>query len=87
MPLHVTPGGEAGTGFEGATPRHQVTFTPNPLATPRNLGEGPSATPLRTPLRDDLSINPEDYTPTVNQTRRDQRLCVSASKRRFRLGS
>jgi pre-mRNA-splicing factor CDC5/CEF1 len=34
-PLHVAPGGgDAGTGFEGATPRHQYAFTPNPLATP-----------------------------------------------------
>ena len=31
-PLHQT--GVSGTGFESATPRHQVSFTPNPLATP-----------------------------------------------------
>ncbi|KAH9063675.1 pre-mRNA splicing factor component-domain-containing protein [Lactarius deliciosus] len=42
-PLHVPDNG--GTGFEGATPRHQVAFTPNPLATPRTT-DGPSATPL-----------------------------------------
>ena len=37
-PLHLGPGG--GTGFEGATPRHQVAFTPNPLATPLHGGGG-----------------------------------------------
>lgn len=42
-PLHVTDGG---TGFEGATPRHQVAFTPNPLATPtQRSGALASATP------------------------------------------
>ena len=64
-PLHIDPTG--GSGFDGATPRHQVAFTPNPLATPRDVQVGPSATPrtiagtpLRTPLRDNLSINPGD---------------------------
>ena len=43
-PLHVGPQGS--TGFEGATPRHQVAFTPNPLATPMHAGGlGPGATP------------------------------------------
>ncbi|KAJ6611767.1 pre-mRNA splicing factor component-domain-containing protein [Mycena sp. CBHHK59/15] len=77
-PLHVGPGG--GTGFEGATPRHQVAFTPNPLATPLRAdglngsasprtdgGRGVSATPLRTPMRDNLSINPEGF-PSVGDT-------------------
>ncbi|KAK2467120.1 hypothetical protein APHAL10511_001378 [Amanita phalloides] len=61
-PLH-TP--DEGTGFEGAAPRHQATFTPNPLATPlRNEADAISTprtltsfTPLRTPLRDNLAIN------------------------------
>lgn len=67
-PLHAEPGG--GTGFEGATPRHQVAFTPNPLATPVKRGEAfigdtprsdmTGATPLRTPLRDTLRLNPQD---------------------------
>ncbi|KAF8758695.1 pre-mRNA splicing factor component [Rhizoctonia solani] len=35
---------EGGTGFESATPRHQVAFTPNPLATPRANGDGSGAT-------------------------------------------
>ena len=52
-PLHELPGG--GTGFEGATPRQRVVQTPNPLATPR--ASGVDSTPLRTPLRDDLSLN------------------------------
>ncbi|KAM6500797.1 pre-mRNA splicing factor component domain containing protein [Amanita muscaria] len=60
-PLHILS--EGGTGFEGATPQHQIAFTPNPLATP--LRDEPStvsahrasATPLRTPLRDNLLIN------------------------------
>lgn len=73
-PLHSAPGG--GTGFEGATPRHQVAFTPNPLATPfrqdaHNVGATPrtdvvggkfaaGTTPMQTPLRDNLAINPAD---------------------------
>ena len=32
MPTHVGHGG--GTGFEGATPRRRVAFTPNRLTTP-----------------------------------------------------
>ena len=96
-PLHVAPGGSAGTGFEGATPRHQVAFTPNPLATPlrpsvassetpRDLAEGVSATPLRTPVRDNLSINPEDFTPGVTETPRDLRVRLSTSKRMLQVG-
>lgn len=52
--------GGAGTGFSGATPEHQVAFTPNPLATPRDASGAPPGagmTPLRTPARDDLGIN------------------------------
>lgn len=52
--------GGAGTGFSGATPEHQVAFTPNPLATPRDASGAPTGagmTPLRTPARDDLGIN------------------------------
>ena len=69
-PLHQAPG--SGTGFGSATPQHQVAFTPNPLATPMYSGtnnisntprEDPTAiagTPLRTPVRDNLSINTAD---------------------------
>ncbi|KAF9475324.1 hypothetical protein BDN70DRAFT_841135 [Pholiota conissans] len=75
-PVHLGPGG--GTGFESATPRHQVGFTPNPLATPRDgagndvlaTPGGVSSTPLRTPLRDNLSINPGDYAALPGQTPR-----------------
>ena len=93
-PLHIGPGG--GSGFEGATPRHQVAFTPNPLATPVHQGitdgsetprlGGVSATPLRTPLRDNLSINPEDYSLMTNGTPRDQRVRVNSAKRALKAG-
>jgi pre-mRNA-splicing factor CDC5/CEF1 len=65
-PLHPTS--SEGTGFESATPRHQVSFTPNPLATPaHDPGVHISATPRTngssvsaTPMRDNLSINPKE---------------------------
>ncbi|KAF8633706.1 hypothetical protein AX17_004364 [Amanita inopinata Kibby_2008] len=67
-PLHIIPG-----GYEGAAPRHQILFTPNPLATPlREEGVTLSTpqtlipmTPLRTPLRDNLSINADNSTKPV----------------------
>ena len=86
-PLYVTSGGR--TGFKGATPRHQVPSTPNPLATPLHQGitdgsetpriGGVSATPLRTPLRDNLSINPEDYS-TTGETPWEYRQHMSSEK-------
>lgn len=86
-PLHVGPDG--GTGFEGATPRHQVAFTPNPLATPAHQGSlGPGATPrsefsgatpLRTPLRDNLSLNPSDAMSSIGDTPRERRGRVNAA--------
>ena len=85
-PLHVTSGG--GTGFEGATPRQQVPFTPHPLATSLRQGItdgsetpriGVSAAPLRTPLRDNLSINLEDYS-TTGETPREYRQRMSSGK-------
>ena len=94
-PLHPT--GAPGTGFESATPQHQVSFTPNPLATPyrgadpSNIGATPresgqvSATPLRTPMRDNLSINPENQFSVV-ETPRESRMRESASKRALRDG-
>ncbi len=57
-PIHAPANG--GTGFEGATPRHQVAFTPNPLATPRAT-DGTSATPIRTPMRDNLSTPENNF--------------------------
>lgn len=93
-PLHVGPGG--GTGFESATPRHQVAFTPNPLATPVHGGPGDvsatprdgaswGATPLRTPMRDTLSINPATGMP-VGETPRDLRLRADSAKRALKAG-
>ena len=46
MPTHVGHGG--GTGFEGATPRRRVAFTPNPLTTPLRDNADPSAFTPRT---------------------------------------
>ncbi|KAH9483810.1 Pre-mRNA-splicing factor CEF1 [Psilocybe cubensis] len=92
-PIHVGPQG--GSGFEGATPRHQVAFTPNPLATPIREGGsdvsatpragGVSATPLRTPLRDSLSINPEDFS-GVGETPREQRLRNNYARNALKAG-
>ncbi|KAG5735520.1 Pre-mRNA-splicing factor CEF1 [Termitomyces sp. T112] len=82
-PLHVGPGG--GTGFEGAMPMHNVAFTPNPLATPREDGLTASATPLRTPVRDNLSINSEEYS-VVGVTPRDGRLRMNSAKRALKAG-
>jgi pre-mRNA-splicing factor CDC5/CEF1 len=96
-PLHVGPAG--GTGFEGATPRHQVAFTPNPLATPMHGGTSDvsatprtdgqsviSATPLRTPMRDNLSINPSDGYSMVGDTPRERRLRNDSAKRALKAG-
>ncbi|KAJ9118608.1 hypothetical protein QFC22_003828 [Naganishia vaughanmartiniae] len=89
-----------GTGFEGATPRHQVSATPNPLATPfrrdgtHDVSATPrsdagtsaySETPLRTPMRDDLSINRDDAS-AYGATPRDVRLKEQQHKRSLRAG-
>ncbi|KAF7304769.1 Cell division control protein Cdc5 [Mycena kentingensis (nom. inval.)] len=90
-PLHEPIGG--GTGYEGATPRHNVAFTPNPLATPLRANEFDgsatpgglvAATPMRTPMRDNLSINAEGFTGA--ETPRDQRLRLSSAKRALKDG-
>jgi len=88
-PMHLGPA--YGTGFEGATPRHQVAFTPNPLATPLHSGSlGMSATPrsslqnatpLRTPMRDSLSINPVNGFSPIGNTPREQRVRNDSAKR------
>ncbi|KAG8723817.1 Pre-mRNA-splicing factor cef1 [Ceratobasidium sp. 395] len=88
-PMHVSAQGS--TGFKGATPRHQVAFTPNPLATPRANGSDVSdtqlgATPLQTPMRDNLSINPEDGTPRIGDTPRKERMRAAAFQSSFKLG-
>jgi pre-mRNA-splicing factor CDC5/CEF1 len=81
-PLHMSA--MSGTGFEGATPRHAVPFTPNPLTTPSRAGQidmSPTprsdlksmvaVTPLRTPMRDNLSINASDRFSGASMTPRD----------------
>jgi pre-mRNA-splicing factor CDC5/CEF1 len=90
-PLHTSADG--GTGFESATPRHQTAFTPNPLATPLANGvngapatprSNVSGTPLRTPVRDNLSINPDGS--FGNETPRDERVRISTAKRSLQAG-
>lgn len=94
-PMHEDPLG--GTGFGGATPRNQVAFTPNPLATPFRgpggidpsatpVGASVSGTPLRTPIRDSLRINPEDGYSSVGDTPREQRLRSLDAKRALKAG-
>ncbi|BGP40865.1 Pre-mRNA-splicing factor cef1 [Rhodotorula kratochvilovae] len=91
-PMHELHGR---TGFEGATPRGSVAATPNPLATPfRGAGGAdPSATPassvgatpLRTPMRDSLSINDENAS-QYGLTPRDERHRLHDVKRQLRAG-
>src|SRR5262249_33153383 len=80
-PFHTSQ--DSGTGFEGATPRHHVAFTPNPLAdvsaTPHD-----AATPLRTPLRDNLAINLERS--SIPSTPREQKMHINSAKRALQLG-
>ncbi|OCF45226.1 pre-mRNA-splicing factor CEF1 [Kwoniella heveanensis CBS 569] len=90
-PLH---GGDmAGTGFEGATPRHGVAATPNPLATParggvlstpRTVG-GVGATPARTPMRDNLSINDAESS-YYGETPRDEKRRLADARRALKAG-
>lgn len=93
-PIHTDPSG--GTGFEGATPRHQVAVTPNPLATPMHAGADVAATPrdmqatpgaalMRTPMGDTLSINNARYG-SVGDTPRDQRMRMTSAKRALKAG-
>lgn len=91
-PLHTS----AGTGFDGITPRHAVVQTPNLLmtplrgaggkvgATPRRMG--PGATPMRTPFRDDLSINDQDGASVMGETPREQRMRQTQLKQQLKQG-
>lgn len=81
---------EAGTGYDGATPRHGIAATPNPLATPargaplstpRTIS---GATPMRTPARDDLSIN-GGATP-YGETPADEKRRLNAARRALKAG-
>ncbi|PCH39574.1 hypothetical protein WOLCODRAFT_129419 [Wolfiporia cocos MD-104 SS10] len=95
-PLHADPAG--GTGFEGATPRRQVAFTPNPLATPlhaggadssatpRDVAATPGSTLMRTPMHDTLSINAEDRFSSIGDTPREHRMRMSSAKRALKEG-
>ncbi|KAF9422891.1 Pre-mRNA-splicing factor cef1 [Podila epigama] len=74
---------ESGTGYDGITPRHNVAQTPNPYA-PKTQG-GVGATPLRTPLRDELSINSAGGA-GIMATPREERLHQAALKRQLRAG-
>lgn len=87
-----------GTGFSGVTPRSTVQATPNPLATPfrrpgsdasatPRTGQVPEGTPMRTPMRDNLAINP-DATPmsAVAMTPRDEKMRAMQSRQKLRAG-
>jgi len=87
-PLHTA---SSGTGFESATPRHGAAPTPNPLptparggvlSTPRTVGIG--ATPLRTPMRDDLSIN--DAASAYGETPQNDKRKLQAARRALQAG-
>ncbi|CCM06096.1 uncharacterized protein FIBRA_08343 [Fibroporia radiculosa] len=84
-PLHADPAG--GTGFGGATPRHQVAFTPNPLATPSRVGGADSSATPRDiqATRDTLSINPNDQF-SVGDTPREERLRMMSAKHALKAG-
>ncbi|KAK4686870.1 pre-mRNA-splicing factor CDC5/CEF1, partial [Tremellales sp. Uapishka_1] len=90
-PLHGPDA--AGTGFEGATPRNSTSATPNPLMTPATERGSimatprtgvPGATPMRTPMRDSLSIN--DAASSYGETPRDQRVREQAARRALKAG-
>lgn len=67
----------------------EVGATPGPGATPGSVVSSatgrPGATPLRTPMRDNLNIN-VDGTPRVGETPREQRLRQKDTKRQLELG-
>ncbi|KAG0226522.1 Pre-mRNA-splicing factor cef1 [Actinomortierella wolfii] len=78
---------EGGTGFAGVAPKGTVAQTPNPyLAQVRQTPGGIGATPLRTPMRDEFSINSVRGSDMVMATPRDQRLQQEALKRQLRAG-
>lgn len=81
---------DAGTGYESATPRHGIAATPNPLATPsrgaplstpRTIASG---TPMRTPARDDLSIN--DGATPYGETPIDEKRRLNSARRALKTG-
>ncbi|KAK4048219.1 Pre-mRNA-splicing factor cef1 [Microbotryomycetes sp. JL201] len=83
-------------GFEGSTPARTVSATPNPLATPFRssnesdvsatpMSQRPGATPLRTPMRDNLSINDENAS-MYGETPRQERHRLQDVKSQLRAG-
>ncbi|KAG8685462.1 hypothetical protein FRC09_014725, partial [Ceratobasidium sp. 395] len=44
------------------------------------------ATRLQPPTRDNVSINPEDGTSRIGDTRREERMCAAAAQQSLRLG-
>jgi len=84
-PMRTSANG--GTGFEGATPRHHISVTPNPLATPRGE-EAIHGTPLKTPIRDRLRINQEDTNSEGGDgaTPRQRQFAANLLKRTLRQG-
>lgn len=88
-PFHTHEDKSAGTGFDSATPRTNITSTPNPLATPSRNGpmstpRGVGGTPMRTPFRDSLSIN--DAGPTWGDTPADERRRAKDARRALKAG-
>ncbi|ORX97739.1 Cc.Cdc5 protein [Basidiobolus meristosporus CBS 931.73] len=88
-----------GTGFQGATPRHAPAQTPNPLLTPLRSASGAStgfttpgrgnqagATPLRTPFRDELSINADGDGGFVEGTPRAEKMRLASVRKQVSLG-
>ncbi|KZO95816.1 hypothetical protein CALVIDRAFT_555553 [Calocera viscosa TUFC12733] len=88
-----------GTGFEGATPRRSVNYTPNPLLTPREsaaldasttprteVGTTYGQTPLRTPMRDTLNINASEDASVYGLTPRLRRGQLTSAKRSLQQG-
>ncbi|TIB10155.1 hypothetical protein E3P89_02901 [Wallemia ichthyophaga] len=80
-PIHEQKGG---TGYDSATPRHAPNFTPNPLATPSQVG--PGATPLKTPIRDTLSINRTDGISEAFETPAERKLSEKSERARLKMG-
>ncbi|KAF9189439.1 Pre-mRNA-splicing factor cef1 [Haplosporangium sp. Z 767] len=75
---------KGGTGYDGVTPRHSAVATPNPYAaTPRAGAVG--ATPLRTPLRDELNIN-FGGAQSVMATPREERMRQSSLRNQLAAG-
>ncbi|KAK3825570.1 MAG: pre-mRNA splicing factor component-domain-containing protein [Benniella sp.] len=71
-----------GTGYDGITPRHNPVQTPNPYMQTPLAG---SSMAMKTPLRDQLSIN-RSGEDSVFATPRDQRMHQSMLKSQLRAG-